>query len=107
MALADDLDAVARVDPTLADRLRAEFAAKRGRDSLADAESYLRELADPTGGRLERALAVVLTEYDARVGRVVRQPDRIAVAPPPRTVTRPPAAPTPPPVDAKGDVVLP
>jgi hypothetical protein len=93
------------VNPTLADEIRAELAAKRARDDLADAETLLREFARTDPSRYGRAAAAVLVEYDARAGRVVRQPERVAVEPPPRTVVEPPA-PAAPRTDAKGDVIV-
>lgn len=95
---------VAKADPGLADEVRAALSAKRLRDDLADAESALREFARTGRDGIARALAVLLVEYDARAGRVLRAPaQEVSVA----AVRGAPEGFEPPPRDAKGDVVLP
>ena len=94
---------LAATNPALADEVRAALSAKRVRDDLADAEALLREHARAARDSIGRALSVLLVEYDARAGRVVREPERTVVS----AEARVPAEPAPVrAVNEKGDVVL-
>ena len=93
---------IEKTSPDLAAEVRAALSAKRVRDDLADAETLLREFARTGRDGIARALSVLLVEYDARDGRVVRSPQavraetRVGRVAPARVVAR----------DAKGDVIL-